>query len=93
MSMTAIERGGVPVNRYVVGGAIEWLTTLLCVVPPLAVSGSVVRGANGLDDLARRGIVKLGIGRVPATLWDLPRGSDPDGHLRQSIREERDRGW
>lgn len=45
-----------------------------------------------LRDLERRGLVRLGTGRLPKGFWRLPRGRDPKGLVRKSVAEERERG-
>jgi GPH family glycoside/pentoside/hexuronide:cation symporter len=46
-----------------------------------------------LRDLERRGLVRLGTGRLPKGFWRLPRGRDPKALVRKSVAEERERGW
>ena len=47
----------------------------------------------GMRDLERRGVLRLGSGRLPKNFWKLPRGRDAKGTLREAAREERERGW
>jgi prevent-host-death family protein len=46
-----------------------------------------------LLDLQRRGLVRLGTGKIPKEFWTLERAQDPDGRVRAALREERDEGW
>ena len=46
-----------------------------------------------LRDLERRGLVRVGSGRLPKGLWRLPRERDPKALVRKSVAEERERGW
>ncbi len=46
-----------------------------------------------LRDLERRGLLRLGSGRLPRGFWRLPRGRDPEARVRKAVAEERDGGW
>jgi prevent-host-death family protein len=48
---------------------------------------------EALRDLERRGLVRLGTGRLPRGFWRLPRGRDPKALVRKWVVEERERGW
>jgi prevent-host-death family protein len=50
-------------------------------------------GVESLRDLERRGVLRLGSGRLPRNFWKLPRGKDPRASVRRSGRDERERGW
>jgi prevent-host-death family protein len=43
-----------------------------------------------LRDLERRGLVRVGTGRLPRGFWSLPRGRDPQAFVRRAVAEERD---
>jgi len=42
-----------------------------------------------LKDLERKGVLRLGTGRLPEGFWDLPRPEDPEGRLLKALLEER----
>lgn len=48
---------------------------------------------ESMRDLERKGVLRLGSGRLPKNFWKLPRGKDPKASVRASAREERERGW
>ncbi len=48
---------------------------------------------ESLRDLERRGLVRLGTGKLPRGFWKLPRGRDAKSGLRSALREERDLRW
>jgi prevent-host-death family protein len=50
-------------------------------------------GLEGLGDLERQGLIRLGRGTLPESFWKLPRGRDPRARVRRAVAEERDRGW
>ena len=45
-----------------------------------------------LWDMARRGELELGRGGMPEGFWDMPAPEDPEGLVRQAVREDRDSG-
>lgn len=45
-----------------------------------------------LWDMARRGEIELGRGGMPEGFWDMPAPEDPEGLVRQAVREDRDSG-
>ncbi|MFN8824131.1 MAG: type II toxin-antitoxin system Phd/YefM family antitoxin [Planctomycetota bacterium] len=55
--------------------------------------GEVGSQPESLRDLERRGLVRLGTGRLPRGFWRLPRGRDSKASLQSALREERERGW
>jgi prevent-host-death family protein len=46
-----------------------------------------------LADLERRGLIRRGSGKLPASFWKMPRPRDPRGLVRRAVTEERERGW
>lgn len=46
-----------------------------------------------LLDLQRRGIIRLGTGKIPEEFWTLEMSQDPEASLRAALLEERDEGW
>jgi len=48
---------------------------------------------EALRDLERKGLLKIGSGRLPRNFWKMPRGKDPKASVRSAAREERERGW
>jgi prevent-host-death family protein len=46
-----------------------------------------------LRDLERRGIVRMGTGRIPDEFWQMERPEDPEGLVRAALEEERSEGW
>jgi prevent-host-death family protein len=59
-------------------------------IVPISEAGSQ---PESLRDLERRGLVRLGTGKLPRGFWKLPRGRDAKVSLRSALREERDLGW
>jgi len=55
--------------------------------------GEVGSQPESLRDLERRGLVRLGTGRLPRGFWRLPRGRDGKASLQSALCEERERGW
>jgi prevent-host-death family protein len=45
---------------------------------------------EGVRDLERQGLVRLGSGRLPDGLFRLRRGSDPKARVRRALSEDRD---
>jgi hypothetical protein len=45
-----------------------------------------------LRAMARRGEIVLGPGGMPDGFWDMPAPEDPEGLVRQAVREDRDSG-
>ncbi len=45
------------------------------------------------QDLERRGLLRLGTGKLPPGFWKLRRARDPDAVVRQAVAEERSSGW
>jgi hypothetical protein len=45
-----------------------------------------------LWEMARRGEIKPGRGGMPEGFWDMPAPEDPEGLVRQAVREDRDSG-
>ena len=50
-------------------------------------------GNDGLRELERQGLIKVGNGKLPAGFWKLPRGRDPRAAVRRSVLDEREKGW
>jgi hypothetical protein len=42
--------------------------------------------------MEKRGLIKLGSGRLPKSFWALPRPKDPKGLVLQALLEERAAG-
>jgi prevent-host-death family protein len=57
---------------------------------PVAPAGDEI---DSLRDLERKGLMKLGSGKLPERFWKLPRGEDPKATVRRAVTEERERGW
>lgn len=45
-----------------------------------------------LRELERRGVVRIGTGRLPDDFWDWPRPEDPDGLVLKALLDERETG-
>ena len=43
-----------------------------------------------LQEMAERGEIKLGSGKVPDAFWDMPRPDDPGGEVMQALLDERE---
>jgi prevent-host-death family protein len=50
-------------------------------------------GEEGLEELERQGLIRLGTGRLPEGFWKLPRPRDPEASVRRAVAEEREAGW
>ena len=59
----------------------------------LAPVGSGESGHEGLRELERQGLIRLGSGRLPKAFWKLPRARDPRATVRKAVTEEREAGW
>ena len=46
-----------------------------------------------LRDLERRGLIKLGTGKIPPEFWDMPRPEDPGDGVLKALLEEREEEW
>jgi len=55
--------------------------------------GQAGRDEEGLRDLERQGLIRLGSGKLPRDFWKLPRPRDPHGSVRKAVAEEREEGW
>lgn len=51
------------------------------------------REHEGLRELERQGLIRVGSGRLPRDFWKLPRPRDPQGRVRRAVAEEREDGW
>jgi prevent-host-death family protein len=63
---------------------------------PVARLVPIERGGHnseGLRDLERQGLIRLGSGKLPQGFWKLPRGRDPRAAVRKAVGEEREAGW
>lgn len=45
-----------------------------------------------LRDLERKGLIKIGTGKLPKDFWDWPRPKDPKGLVLKALLEERAEG-
>ncbi len=48
---------------------------------------------QGLRDLERQGLLRLGSGKLPKDFWKQRRAHDPKGLLRKALLKEREAGW
>lgn len=48
---------------------------------------------EGLRDLERQGLIRVGRGKLPKNFWRLPRGRDPRALARRALVKEREEGW
>ena len=48
---------------------------------------------EGLRELERQWLLRLGSGKLPKGFWTQPRARDPRGRLRKFILKERESGW
>jgi prevent-host-death family protein len=48
---------------------------------------------EGLRDLERQGLLRLGSGKLPKDFWKLPRPRDPRAAVRKAVTNEREAGW
>jgi prevent-host-death family protein len=51
------------------------------------------RDHESLRDLERKGLMRVGSGKLPKNFWKLPRGRDPHAAVRKAVAEEREAGW
>ena len=62
---------------------------------PVARLLPVSRAGGGRDIMAnmeKRGLVKLGSGKLPRGFWEVPKPEDPGGSVLQALLEEREGG-
>jgi len=59
-------------------------------VPP--VPSELTEDARMLD-LQRRGLIRLGTGRLPEAFWTMERPKDPKGLVRAALEAERAEGY
>ncbi len=45
-----------------------------------------------LEEMERRGLIKLGTGKIPDDFWDLPAPNDPRGSVMAALLDEREEG-
>ncbi len=45
-----------------------------------------------LATMEKKGLIKLGSGRLPKDFWSMPRPDDPEGLVLQALLEEREAG-
>ena len=45
-----------------------------------------------LEEMERRGLIKLGSGKIPDDFWDLPAPEDPRGEVLGALLDEREEG-
>ncbi len=50
-------------------------------------------GLEGLRDLERQGLIRMGTGRLSKRFWKLPRGRDARALVRRAVADERGSGW
>lgn len=46
-----------------------------------------------LVKMEKRGLIKIGSGKLPKGFWDLPRPKDPKGLVVKAVLREREEGW
>jgi prevent-host-death family protein len=56
--------------------------------PPVSGAGL----GESLRDMERRGLVRLGTGKLPRDFWRMPRPKDPRGAVMKAVLEERAEG-
>ena len=49
-------------------------------------------GRETMANMEKRGLIKLGSGRLPQDFWGLPKPKDPAGSVLQALLEEREKG-
>ncbi len=57
----------------------------------LPISRAAVR-RDTMENMEKRGLIKLGSGRLPKDFWAIPRPKDPGGSVLQALLEEREKG-
>jgi prevent-host-death family protein len=62
-------------------------------MPYTAVPLSDEEEEKRLHDLQRRGLIRLGTGKIPEEFWTMPRVQDPEGRVRAALQADRDEGW
>jgi hypothetical protein len=43
-----------------------------------------------LEEMERRGLLKLGSGKIPDAFWEMPRPEDSEGEVMQALLDERE---
>jgi len=62
---------------------------------PVARLSPISRGGNVRETMAsleKRGLIKLGTGKLPKDFWTMPRGEDSKGSVLRALLEEREIG-
>jgi prevent-host-death family protein len=49
-------------------------------------------GRETMANMEKRGLIKLGSGRLPQDFWGLPKPKDPAGSVLKALLEEREKG-
>jgi len=42
--------------------------------------------------MEKRGLIKLGTGKIPKDFWEMPKPKDPGGSVLKALLEEREKG-
>jgi prevent-host-death family protein len=50
------------------------------------------RPRQALSKMEKKGVIKLGTGKLPKNFWTAKRGEDADGQLLRALIEEREHG-
>lgn len=55
-------------------------------------SGETIGLSAHMSELARKGLIRLGTGKVSKDIWKLPRPSNKEGRGLQALIDEREQG-
>jgi prevent-host-death family protein len=50
------------------------------------------RPRQALSKMEKRGLIRLGAGKLPRDFWRMPKGEDPQGLALKALLEERENG-
>jgi hypothetical protein len=47
---------------------------------------------DNMASMEKRGLIKLGAGKIPKDFWGIPKPKDPGGSVLKALLEEREKG-
>jgi hypothetical protein len=45
-----------------------------------------------MASMEKRGLIRLGTGKIPKDFWEMPKPKDPGGSVLKALLEEREKG-
>ena len=49
-------------------------------------------GRESITNMEKRGLIRVGSGKLPKNFWSMPRPADPEGMVLKALLEEREGG-